>query len=302
MKGFLLATLAIAGVGYGLYVGRRPEVDRSVDADPRAIVAVRLAAGHVAVEGWNRREVRIRGSAGGHARDLELRGEGQHIEILLPADGGDIDLTITIPRGGSLDLETDASDVTVDGVEGVVRLASRSGDLTVGGRPKGIVARSRTGDIDVGAEGAPGIVYSDDGEVTLRGRAAETITQANVWDRRRRRDAGCGDDAGDCARLAEALAAQAEQWEAMGEHIGAVVMEALQGIDVSGRFDFSELEDGYRFDLAGDVRIDEEEMAELFAGLEEFFAEFGEQLGERMADLGEELQDLGEELERGPRR
>ncbi|MFB3070138.1 MAG: hypothetical protein ACE1ZF_05565, partial [Gemmatimonadales bacterium] len=127
IKTITVAALAIVGSGLGLSgLVNDAQFDETIPASREGIVTVRVTDGAVSIEGWDRDEVRV--TVSGVNRDaIDLRSSHNHIVIRLQPDQGNLDdlqLTITVPKGSSIDVETDGAQVDVDGVEGVVRLAT----------------------------------------------------------------------------------------------------------------------------------------------------------------------------------
>jgi DUF4097 and DUF4098 domain-containing protein YvlB len=113
-------------------------VDERIDAEATGDVEVRNISGEIVVSGWDNAEVRVTGEISEQAERLDLRREGSRVvvEVVYPENwrgngnfGDETSLSISVPRGSSLTVETVSADVSVSGVEGEQALSSVSGDV-----------------------------------------------------------------------------------------------------------------------------------------------------------------------------
>jgi hypothetical protein len=292
MRAFAIAALAVLSSGYGLSTLLTKDhsiVERRVAAAAEGIVVVRIPDGAIDIEGWRGAEVEVTGSLARDASRMALSSNHGHVQIVVATgereDRDETHLHIRVPRGSSLDVETDGATVKVNGVDGIVRMQSESGDLTIDGRPLGVVARSETGDIDIGADRAPGIAHSEHGTVRLRGRSAETIARRDPASCRFRRATSCSIARGDSRGYGD-----------LGQHISSIVQRVLQDIDVNGRVDYDHGSGHLDFNVAGSMMVDPADLDALFADLEQMLGDLQQQLGDGMMVLGEELQNIGVDL------
>lgn len=289
MKAIAVTTLILASSGWGLstYLDQRhPNVDRTVPAAREGIVVIRVADGAVRIEGWERGEVRVTGTVGADPERLEISSRNGYVDVRVPSGPQapiDADLTLRVPFGSSLDVETHGASVTVDRVEGMVRLASVTGRLTIAGEPMGFVARSERGDIDLSADGVPGLAHSVEGTVTLRGEPADRAPDGYRCHR-----------PGNCYRFGHSHLGSGD----LGRRIGSLVASAVRGVDASGFFDLEPRDHGFDVQVSADVDVDLEVMERFFADLELVMEDVELQINEGMAVLSEELEHLGEELRR----
>lgn len=287
------ATLIGSGIGISAFTDSPTRIDETIPAAREGIVVVRVPTGQVTVEGWDRDEIRVTGTVPDGPDRFTLTSEHSHAEIHvmpdLDGDPADTKLTIRVPAGSGLDLETDAAEVSVDEVVGVVRLASGSGNLRIAGHPAGLIARSDAGDIDIVAEHSPGFAHSEHGKVTLRGGARDMVAQRidrRMRDRMRRID----------RRVARDVERElGPNLEGLGAEIGAMVADIMDNVNV--QLDVDRYDGGFTFDLAGDVNIDPDDLEAMFDDLGDFFADFGDQLGDHMAVIGDEIGSSMEELD-----
>jgi|GEM_PF-3913813 len=325
MRGLIIGAAAIVGSGFGIssYVHPRGQIDRSVPAAREGLVVVRVPEGALTLEGWDRLEVQVTGRITGPDDRLHLSSNHGHTVVRLrPDDSPDADdtrLTLRIPKGSSVDLETVGADVVVAGVQGVVRLESGSGNLRIDGHPLGLVARSRSGDIDVTAEGVPGFAHSEDGRVTLHGGLSGALASRRVHRhlRDRYRAAGCDDarlDPAACERWEELWEEYGQEWAEwgrtyreqmaeiapeLGANVAGLMQSILERIDVEGSMD--EYDGGFRFNLSGDVQIDAAALQDFVEDLNDTMEDLGDDLGRSLDDLGKQLEEVGRELERSQR-
>lgn len=322
IKTITVAALAIAGSGLGLSgLVNDAQFDETIPASREGIVTVRVTDGAVSIEGWDRDEVRV--TVSGVNRDaIDLRSSHNHIVIRLQPDQGNLDdlqLTITVPKGSSIDVETDGAQVDVDGVEGVVRLASNSGKLTVAGHPASIVAVSQSGDIAIRARGAEGFVHSEQGTVLLQGGSSGDIVARRGAARSRQSSRRSRDSAArqaqrrqrEIQREVERMRSEIERRRSngqccrdrdLGDVIERIVREsawALEGLE--DLVDVERRQGGLYVNVADAIEVDLD-----LDALEEMIESMGEEIGEQMEALAEELddryRDYAEEFERSYRR
>ncbi len=322
IKTITVAALAMAGSGLGLsLISDNAQFDETIPASKDGIVTVRVTDGAVSIEGWDRDEVRVAGS--GVNRDaLDLQGTHNHTIIRLRPDAGpfaDLQLTITVPKGSSIDVETDGAQVDVDGVEGVVRLASNSGKLTVAGHPASIVAMSQSGDVDIRALGAEGFVHSEEGTVLLQGGSSGDIVARRGPARTRQPSPRSRDSATrDAQRRRREIQREVERIRSeieprrssrqccrdrdLGEAIERVVHEstwALEGLE--DLVDVQHGQGSLRINFADAIGVDLD-----LDALQEMIESMGEEIGEQMEALAEELderyRDYADEFGRSYRR
>lgn len=312
MKGLVLASAAVIGSGLGIksYIADRVDINQTVPAAQEGIVVVRVPGGDIDIQGWDRSEVQVQGTVPAGDDRFELWSEHGHVEVRvipdLGADPSQTSLTIMVPEHSSLDIETDAAGVDIDGVSGVVRLATGSGNIRINGNPMGIVARSESGDIDIAAQRTPGVAHSEEGTVRLRGGAQDLIAdRMNRRMERRLRQMNTGGQADheDCDHFEQFAQGFEQNWEQyghrwadLGMEIGSMVQEILNDVDM--HFDLNRHDGGFSFDLSGDIDIDDEALEDMFDNLGEYFEEFGDELGESMEELGEDLEKLGRDLKK----
>ncbi|HZF27417.1 MAG TPA: DUF4097 family beta strand repeat-containing protein [Steroidobacteraceae bacterium] len=156
---FLVAALLCSSLAFA-----EEDVDHSLQADPKGDVDISNVAGSVSVSGWDRQVVRVTGSLGDGVERLDFTSEGKRtvIKVVLKksthwGDGGGADLSIRVPSGSRLDINTVSADIDVHGVTGAQRLQAVSGEVST----------------EVGAEEAE--VKTVSGDVVLRGESKPSV-------------------------------------------------------------------------------------------------------------------------------
>jgi uncharacterized protein YdeI (BOF family) len=273
MKTLVVAMIAVAGTGWGLasHQGQNTDIDEVKPAPPQGIVTIRIPEGTVVVEGWDRDEVAIQGTLA-HERDaFEFHDDHGHTEISVTphrvADAtGETRLTIRVPAGSSVDVDTEGTDVDVSDVTGMVRLASGTGNLSIAGAPAGIVAVSQHGDIDIRAPGVRGVVHSENGNVRLHGGRSGNIVATR-----------------EAHRAMQMARIQSRRWA-----------PALDNTDwtASSQTQLRDLIDVERWDGGMDIRVaDAIDIGLDFDALEAMLESIGAELEIEIEDLAEALED-----------
>ena len=150
MKRYIGISLAVLGTT----ALAAEQVDEIMDAAPDGIVSISNVAGSVEVEGWTRNQVQVTGELGDDVDELVFERDGDEIlvRVKVPKRGSrDIssDLTVRIPRGSSVRVNTVSADIEVSGVEGEQRLEAVSGDILTEVAGADIDVDSVSGDIEV---------------------------------------------------------------------------------------------------------------------------------------------------------
>ncbi|HEX5418810.1 MAG TPA: DUF4097 family beta strand repeat-containing protein [Gammaproteobacteria bacterium] len=151
-------------------------IDQTVPAKPDGDVHVSNVAGSVTVSVWDRNEVHVGGTLGRDAERVavDTSGGGVDIRVVLPRNGRDhniegSDLTVQLPAGSHVSVETVSADVTATGLTGMVQLQTVSGDVELRSKAADITAKSVSGDvrIDGAAPQARVEAHSISGDVRL---------------------------------------------------------------------------------------------------------------------------------------
>jgi DUF4097 and DUF4098 domain-containing protein YvlB len=117
-------------------------VDETRKLKKDASLHVENIAGSIRIEAWNKAELQIDGELGEDVKKLEIRGGESklYVEVRLPRDmkrkrEGWANLTLKVPAGVRLKVDTVSADIDVSGVTGSIELASVSGDIGAEGGP-----------------------------------------------------------------------------------------------------------------------------------------------------------------------
>lgn len=158
-------------------------INESRPLDPNGRISVENLKGRIEVRAWDRAAVQLTGSLGNGVEKLEIDGDRSdlRIEVKYPEHGwgggrndrtGPTTLILQVPLRASLDIDSVAADVHVDGVAPAeLEIESVSGGIVVAGAPGRASIDSVSGNQvltlnsggDVSAE-------SVSGDITLRGR------------------------------------------------------------------------------------------------------------------------------------
>ena len=195
----IMSRIFSAGMGLVLFLGGGASLfgqsdetmDRRFTTDGTPEIYVRNEDGDTEIRARAGNETRVRvrkevrGASGRTAEEaaeevkVEINQEGDRIEVIVrqPRRNGSfwndrrvlVHIDITAPPRSDLDVGTDDGPLTVEGIEGNLRLHTEDGDLRISGCSGDLEVRVDDGDLDVvGFRGAID-ARTEDGEVTLRG-------------------------------------------------------------------------------------------------------------------------------------
>jgi DUF4097 and DUF4098 domain-containing protein YvlB len=167
----LVVMVAMLAASVGL---AQQSINERRPAEPGGVVEIENVAGSVRVVGWERGEVEVTGTLGRGTERLELSGGPGRtlVKVVLPKHAHDVDgsdLTVKVPAGSRLEVETVSADVTAEQVAGVLDLETVSGSVRVAGKPTEVKAQSVSGDVEVPAVDGPVRAQSVSGRVSLLG-------------------------------------------------------------------------------------------------------------------------------------
>jgi DUF4097 and DUF4098 domain-containing protein YvlB len=132
-------------------------------ADPTGQVEVSNTAGSVEVTGWARSEIEVTGELGDGVERLEFSQSGKltRIKVIMPNRSSRVestDLTVKVPAGSSLFVNTVSADVRSQGVLGSQRLQSVSGDIETQAAAEDVECKTVSGDVEVNGTGQRGLL------------------------------------------------------------------------------------------------------------------------------------------------
>jgi len=130
------------------------DISKRVTVAPDAAISVSNVQGSVGVTAWDRNEVELTGRLEGDKDKLEFEASERQVRIrVIRPDGkyrntdDDAILTLRVPKGVRLDVDTVSADITVNGVRGEQRLGSVSGDVDTQAYDATVTLKSVSGDI-----------------------------------------------------------------------------------------------------------------------------------------------------------
>lgn len=185
-----LTGLALAGLvltGFALPASAATPINETRPLDARGEVEVSNLKGRIEVRTWDRSEVRITGSLGDGVERLEIDGSGSKLAVRARYprsnnhDTEPTTLVLEIPRQASLDVESVAASVDVQGVAGdELEIDSVSGTVVAVGAPRKAGIESVSGDLRLHLNSRDVEADSVSGNVVLRGRISGAVDVETV--------------------------------------------------------------------------------------------------------------------------
>ena len=158
-------------------------IDQTRPLDPNGQVEIENLKGRIQVRAWNRNEVRVTGSLGAGVEKLVVEGGGRHllVKAQYPRRTNDgiepTTLLLQVPLQASLDIDSVAADIDIDGVApGDLQIDSVSGDIVVAAAPKRASIESVSGDQRLTLNSPRVGVESVSGDVVLNGRLKAEVS------------------------------------------------------------------------------------------------------------------------------
>lgn len=181
--------IAVAGFVLASCAAAEQAVDRRVPADAQGEVEVSSVAGSVSVSGWDRNEVQVRGTLGDDVEQLELESEPKRTLInVVPKESSgwrrhgdaDAELSIRIPTGSRLSINTVSAEISVTRVNGEQRLQSVSGDISSELASEEVEAKTVSGNVVLRGDGKPAVVTvtTTSGDAQVRHAAGEIVARS----------------------------------------------------------------------------------------------------------------------------
>lgn len=156
----LIAVILAAAAAVGIALSQE-KVDQRRPASPDAKISIENIAGSVVVAGWSREEVEVTGTLGAGTQGLEFTGERDRIsiDVKFPKTGrsvelGESNLTIHVPRGSRLTVETVSARIDLSEFEGEAEMQSISGVVHVDGSPRSVDLSTVSGSLTLTGKGA----------------------------------------------------------------------------------------------------------------------------------------------------
>ena len=180
---FFLAPLAVA----------EQAVNKSAPASPQGEVEISIVSGEVSVNAWDRNEVQVTGTLGDNAEPLEFTSQPTRTLIKVPGKKGswigseddDATLSVQVPAGSRVNINTVSADVNVSGVKGTQHIQSVSGNLSSELAGEDVEARTVSGDVGLRGNGKPAVVTvtTVSGDAQVSHGAGEIVATSVSGDR-----------------------------------------------------------------------------------------------------------------------
>lgn len=164
-----------------VHAGRNIEERQSVD--PQGRIEIIAVSGKIEVDGWDRSEVEVSGSAGDGVERVDISSSGSHTSIRVVPRGlhlwgsdSEVRLVIHVPVHSALMASLVSADFKVSGVVGEVNLQTVSGSVSgdVGGD---VTVNSISGDVRLTARAAKSIaIGAISGDIRLTGGGGQVDT------------------------------------------------------------------------------------------------------------------------------
>ena len=162
-------------------------VDKRAPADPQGEVEVSNVSGNVSISGWERNEVQVTGTLGEGIELLEFVSEPKRTIIRVKHkderrhhSDSDADLSIRVPAGSRLNVNTVSAEISVTRVSGEQRLQSVSGDVSSEIAGEDVEAKTVSGGVVLRGEGKAAVVTvtTVSGDAQVRRAAGEIIANS----------------------------------------------------------------------------------------------------------------------------
>jgi hypothetical protein len=174
----LYAALVFASFAPG--AAAQTEIQRRRAAPAKGTVSIENDFGTLTVRGWERNEVLVQGTLAAGAEGLSLEGEKGEtsISVEVPEEwfhaAGEAPafrstLTVSVPAGSRLEIQTVNSSVFVEAVAGSIEVRTVNGAVRIDAPATAIEVETMTGTVSVRAPAAEANVHSISGDVLLEG-------------------------------------------------------------------------------------------------------------------------------------
>lgn len=177
----LMAMLMAVGAAWAAQ-----SVNKSVPIGPGGEVEIDVLSGKVTVEAWSQNMVEVTGTLGDGVEAIEVEGDEDGVYIEVEYDehyhgkqAVDTDLTIRMPAGASLSIETVSAGVSVSGIGGEVDIETVSGNIELAGKASGLDVETVSGNIFIASAPAESDVSSVSGKIEIEA-AGGSIDVENV--------------------------------------------------------------------------------------------------------------------------
>jgi hypothetical protein len=169
--GVMMAMLMAVGAAWAAQ-----SVSESVPIGPGGEVDIEVLSGKVTIEAWNQNMVEVTGTLGDGVEEIEIEGDedGVYIEVEYNEhyhgkQAVDTNLTIRMPAGASLSIETVSAGVSVSGIGGEADIETVSGNIFIASAPAESDVASVSGKIEIEAAGGSIDVENVSGKIVVNG-------------------------------------------------------------------------------------------------------------------------------------
>ena len=176
----ILFVLLLSGAGRATAEGK--QVDETRSASPNGRVSISNLAGSVKVLGWDRNELSVKGTIPDEC-SLEITGSESRINVEvkwpersrhhLRGDDQQSNITVSLPKGSEVSVNTVSADIDLSGVLGDLSLESVSGEMKARDSAGTIEFKSVSGDVTILAPSKDVQGEAVSGDVTIDGPSGE---------------------------------------------------------------------------------------------------------------------------------
>ena len=166
----MVAALMVAGAAW-----TAQQVNETYPAGPGAEVYIEVLSGTLTIEAGSGNLVEVTGTLGDGVESLDIDGDedGVYIEVEYDEEYHgrqevDTDLTIRVPAGVALSVETVSASISVAGVTGELDIETVSGKIQVSSKPAALDVESVSGNIYVESAPAESDLSSVSGLIEIR--------------------------------------------------------------------------------------------------------------------------------------
>lgn len=178
----LILICAAAGVAWA-----SQPVNETIPVAPGAEISVENLAGSLTFEGWGSAMLEVTGTLGDGVErlDIDIDEDGEiYLEVEFDEDfhgkqTQSTELTIRLPAGSELSVETVSASISVSGMSGGLDLETVSGAIQVSGVPASLDIENVSGSVDVETAPSESDVESVSGHIEI-GSVMGDIDAANV--------------------------------------------------------------------------------------------------------------------------
>ncbi len=145
-------------------------------------VYVNNIAGTVVVNSWDKNEVYLRGQLGDEADSIDIGGGSDNLSIVVKMpkkshNSGESDLTLTVPSGARVELETVSADVSAQDLRGPVKVNTVSGTALLQLSSPDVSVQSVSGDITLRGPSRMTFAKSVSGDMHLAGMQGKLVVE-----------------------------------------------------------------------------------------------------------------------------